>query len=347
MAIIKGAPFRFKGSVDVSNCETAEEVINQAQLNWIVKKCPVVAKMIPSLHESKDDGFINDNMYYRDLNHVYATYRSDVNIPLGIVKDKYEPVQNIDAFKFFNDAIGIDKAIWQTAGYFGQGERIFVSAKLPNIIDVGNDDIVENYLVFTTSHDGSSGVKILFTPIRVVCENTLNAAIKGSSNIVSFRHTASVHDNIQLISQILASCNNISVNLGEKFKEMKSIKVNDIQSQYYFAKNVLTDDELGKLKVNGYTPFDIITRNYHAMEAANISTRKTNVLAEMWNYYHSGPGQREIMGTAWGLYNTITGYYSNVDNIEGAKRMDSILYGDKSRKIMVAGDMALNLKAAA
>ena len=103
----------------------------------------------------------------------------------------------IDAFSFFNNAIGRDKAIWQTAGFFGNGERIFVSAKLPDSIYVNGQDPVDNYLVFTTSHDGSSGVKILFTPIRVICENTLNAAIKNATNYVSFRHTASVHKNIE------------------------------------------------------------------------------------------------------------------------------------------------------
>lgn len=347
MALIKGEPFRFKGTVDVSDCTTAEEVITKAQLNWRVKKCQLVAKMIPTIKQSTEDGFMHDSSYYKELPNAFATYRTDYNIPLGLVKDKYEPVQNIDAFTFFNDAIGKDKALWETAGYFGNGERIFVSAKLPNVITVSGDDVVNNYLVFTTSHDGTSGVKILFTPIRVVCQNTLNAAIRGSSNMVSFKHTANVHNNIALISQILASCDSISVNLGEKFKEMRNIKVTDQQSQMYLAKNVLTDDELNNLKLNGFTPFDIITRNYNAMEAAEISTRKSNTLAEMWNYYHSGPGQREILGTAWGLYNTVSGYYSNIDNIEGAKRMDSILYGDKSRKIMTAGDMALSLKAAA
>ena len=61
----------------------------------------------------------------------------------------------------------------------------------------------------------------------------------------------------------------------------------------------------------------------------------------MNNYYFSGAGQREILGTAWGVYGAVTGYYANVDNSEGTKRMDSLLYGDKSRKIELAGNLLI------
>ena len=179
---IKGIPFRYKGAINVEDCETAEDAIVKAGLDWTVAKCPLVAKM-PLLsgydeEELLKDGFFRGVDYYRECPNAYATYRTDKNIPLGIVKEKYTEVQNIEAFSFFNDAIGKDKAIWQTAGFFGNGERIFVSAKLPESIFVNGKDMVDNYLIFTTSHDGSSGVKILLSPIRVVCENTLNASIR-------------------------------------------------------------------------------------------------------------------------------------------------------------------------
>ena len=196
--VSKGAPFRYKGAINVENCQTAEEVIKTANLDWNVEKCPIFGQMPMAINQSEitdNESFIHDYKYYANVPNAYGIYRTDLNIPLGIVKDRYNIVQNIDAFTFFNEAIGKDKAIWQTAGYFGNGERIFVSAKIPKSIFV-DDDPVENYLVFTTSHDGSSGVKILFTPIRVVCENTLNAAIATSTNYVSFRHTSTVHKNI-------------------------------------------------------------------------------------------------------------------------------------------------------
>lgn len=353
MANPKGKPFVFKGAFNVENCQTAKEVIEAAHLNWIVKKCELVAKMPHvGLNAGSDydvdkegNSFLYGGAQYREVPNAFATYRSDINYPLGIVKDRYEPVQNIEAFEFFDGAIGKDKAIWQTAGCFGMGERIFVSAKLPYGITVNGDE-VDNYLVFTTSHDGSSGVKILFTPIRVVCQNTLNAAIKGAENYVSFRHTQSVHDNIDIAADILGISKQMAIETQEAYNEMARIRINDTQAQNYFGDLILSKTEQEALRDNGYSVFNLITRNYNAMEAANISAKKTNTIAEMYNYYQSGIGQREILGTAWGVYNAVTGYYSNIDKAEGTKRMDSLLYGDKSRKIISAGNLALQLKSA-
>lgn len=347
MANPKGRPFAFKGAINVEDCKTAKDVIEKAHLDWIVRKCELVAKMPPLAMrgEAGDDDFLYGGMAYRTVPNAYTTYRSDINYPLGIVKDRYEPVQNIEAFEFFDDAIGEDKAIWQTAGCFGMGERIFVSAKLPDTILV-NGDPVDNYLVFTTSHDGTSGVKILFTPIRVICENTLNAAIKGADNYVSFRHTQSVHSNIDIAADILGISKQMAIETQELYNEMARIQVTDKQVQDYFGSLILTKEEKSTLESNGYSVYNLITRNFNAMESANISTKKTNTIAEMYNYYVSGIGQKEIRGTAWGAYNAVTGYYSNVDKAEGTKRMDSLLYGDKSRKIISAGNLALNLKVA-
>lgn len=338
---VKGAPFRYRGAVNVEDCETSEEVMKAANLNWEVAKCEIVAKM-PALAPDglAGEGFIHGSDYYSEVPNAFATYRTDCNIPLGIVKERYTPVQNIEAFKFFDGAIGKDKAIWQTAGFFGNGERIFVSAKLPKNIFVKGDP-VDNYLVFTTSHDGTSGVKILFTPIRVVCQNTLNAAIKGSTNYVSFRHTSSVHSNLDIAAEILGICEQRRVYLEHQFEALSKIKIKDSNAQDVFASVILTENEFDALSATGHTVQQLIDRNYMAMQDANISTKKMNALGFMNDYYFNGPGQKEILGTGWGVYNAVTGYYSNVDNSIGTKRMDSLLFGDKSRKIQQAGDTIL------
>lgn len=337
---VKGAPFRYRGAINVEECKTAADVMSAAGLDWQVSKCELVAKMPIHINKPKNEGFIFGSNNYVDCPNAYATYRTDYNIPLGIVKERYTPVQNIDAFAFFDGAIGKDKAIWQTAGFFGNGERIFVSAKLPKNILVDGDP-VENYLVFTTSHDGSSGVKILFTPIRVICQNTLNAAIRTSSNFVSFRHTKSVHQKIDVAAEILDICDNQIQFLNEQYNFMKKIQMNDNQAQEIFANVILTEDEQFRIKQTGHTIGQIVTRDWRAIQDSQISMKKVNTIAEMNNYYFSGVGQREILGTAWGVYGAITGYYSNVDNSEGTKRMDSLLYGDKSRKIELAGNLLI------
>lgn len=343
--VSKGAPFRYKGAINVENCQTAEEVIKQANLDWSVEKCPIFGQMPMAINQSEitdTESFIHNYKYYANVPNAYGIYRTDLNIPLGIVKDRYNIVQNIDAFTFFNEAIGKDKAIWQTAGYFGNGERIFVSAKIPKSIFV-DDDPVENYLVFTTSHDGSSGVKILFTPIRIICQNTLNAAIENSSNYISFRHTNSVHDNIKVVTDIIRASNAKVESLSEAYNAMRKVKVKDEGAMEYFTKLILSENELENLKVTGHTAQEIVYKNFEAMNDANISTKKVNVISSMYDYYHTGIGQKDILGSGWGLYNAVSGYYSNIDNAVGLKRMDSLLYGDKSKKIQRAGDIVLDM----
>lgn len=328
---IKGAPFRYRGAINVEDCTTSLECMQKAGLDWTVAKCKLFAEM----PNSKDG-----NVDFKECPNAFGTYRTDFNIPLGVVKERYTPVQNNEAFKFFDGAIGKNKAIWQTAGFFGNGERIFVSAKLPKNIFV-NGDPVDNYLVFTTSHDGSSGVKILFTPIRVVCQNTLNAAIRNAENYVSFRHTSSVHDNLDIAAEILGICDNKMEMLNEQYNEMYKIKVTDEEAHRIFAKTILTDTEISNIVNTGHTVQQIILRDWRAIDDAGISMKKVNTLSEINNYYFMGVGQKEFVGTAWGAYNAITGYYSNVDNATGIKRMDSLLYGDKSRKIEKAGNLVL------
>ena len=338
--IVKGAPFRYSGAINVEDCKTSEEVMHKSNLDWKVSKCELVAKIPIHSDNPADNGFIFGSNNYVECPNAFATYRTDYNIPLGIVKERYTPVQNVEAFTFFDNAIGKDKAIWQTAGFFGNGERIFVSAKLPKNILVQGDP-VENYLVFTTSHDGSSGVKILFTPIRVICENTLNAAINNSSNYISFRHTKSVYNNLDIASEILGICDSRIVFLQEKFNFMRKKKIKDETAQNVFANVILTEDEQFKINQTGHNIKQIIMRDWRAIQDAEISMKKVNILSEINNYYFSGIGQKEILGSAWGVYNAITGYYSNIDNSEGTKRMDSLLYGDKSRKIELAGNLLI------
>lgn len=329
-------------AVNVADCKTAREVIESAGLDWTVKKCELVAKMPFGLDMKPvvegDEGFFSyGGKMFRDCPNAFATYRTDYNIPLGIVKSKYEVVQNSAAFTFFDDAIGKDKAIWQTAGSFGNGERIFVTAKLPDTIQVANDQI-NNYLVFTSSHDGSTGITILFTPIRVICENTLNAALRTTECYIRFRHTSSVHERLGGAAELLGITKKQTELTQELYNHLYSIKMTDDEVMNFMAKLFLTDAEYCNLQ-----EYDskkgiekLMLHDYRTMEVSKVSTRKANQLTAAWEYYMDGIGQKQIAGTAWGAYNAITGYYSNVANLEGERRMDSLLYGGANRIMIKA-----------
>lgn len=336
---VKGKPFTYKGVKWVDDCKTSAEVMKEAGLDFEVQKCELVAKM-PITVNSVIGGFVHGSDFYRECPNAFATYRTDTNTPLGIVKERYTPVQNTDAFAFFDNAIGKDKAIWQTAGCFDNGARVFVTAKLPNNIVI-NGDPVENYLVFSTSHDGSSGVKILLTPIRLICENMLNAAIKKASNYISFRHTKSVHGNLDIAGEILGICDNQITMMKDLFVKAAKTEISEKDARETFANIILTEGELENVIATGHTVHQLINRNWEAIQDSKVSMKKVNALCEMNNYYYYGIGQKEIIDTNWGVYNAVTGYYSNCDNSEGTKRMDSLLYGDKSRKIEFANKLLI------
>lgn len=331
----KGLPW-IQGAKDVSDCTTAREVMAKSGLNFFVKKCELVARMPFSLQRNydklEDDEFSYEGNIYKDCPNAFATYRTDTNTPLGVVKSRYEVVQNTDAFNFFDNAIGKDKAIFQTAGSFGNGHRIFVSVKLPNTVELVNKDVIDSYLIFTNTHDGSSGITILFSPIRVVCENTLNAAIKHAQSFITFRHTQSVHNRIDEAQELLGISAKMSENSALLYNNLISKEINDLEAVNVIAKTFLTDAEINKVnEYNSHAGFNAIAnRNALALEATGISSKKANIIHNAAMYYFTGIGQKEIVGTNWGVYNAITGYFSNVANLEGNKRMDSLLYGNGS-----------------
>ena len=331
---------------DVSNCVTAQDVMKTAKLDWTVQKCELVSKMpfrIGSNNEVGEDSFVHDGNIYRECPNAFATYRTDINMPLGIVKDKYEIVQNMDAFNFFNNAIGEGKAIWDKAACLNMGEKVYVSAKLPVQTSVGKDDVIDNYLVFSNGHAGNSSVDIMITPIRVICTNMLNGALDKAACHIRLRHTKSVKEKLELGAQVLKIACSHAIDAQELYRHLATIKMTDDQVAEYICKLQLTSAEIAKLNEvdpnHGYKR--LISRDYHLIDAVEISTRKSNQLYNMMDYYIDGIGQKDICGTAWGAYNAITGFYCNVANLEGEKRMNSLVWGSANNNMNKALNEAM------
>ena len=331
---------------DVSNCVTAQDVMKTAKLDWTVQKCELVSKMpfrIGSNNEVGEDSFVHDGNIYHECPNAFATYRTDINMPLGIVKDKYEIVQNMDAFNFFNNAIGEGKAIWDKAACLNMGEKVYVSAKLPVQTSVGKDDVIDNYLVFSNGHAGNSSVDIMITPIRVICTNMLNGALDKAACHIRLRHTKSVKEKLELGAQVLKIACEHAIDAQELYRHLATIKMTDDQVAEYICKLQLTPAEIAKLNEvdpnHGYKR--LISRDYHLIDAVEISTRKSNQLYNMMDYYIDGIGQKDICGTAWGAYNAITGFYCNVANLEGEKRMNSLVWGSANNNMNKALNEAM------
>lgn len=328
--------------IDVHDCKTSREVMEKANLDFIVKKCELSARMPFTIggdntiteNDELNGVFAHDGFIFRNCPNAYATYRTDKNIPLGLVKSKYEVVQNIDAFNFFDEAIGKDKALWEYAGCLGYGEQIYVAAKLPVTSEV-NKDPIENYLVFSNSHDGSSSVIIMFTPVRVFCTNCLNSALDNADSYIRIRHTESAGNKLHKGAEILRIACEYAKSSQELYSALERVNMRDDAVLAYICSLFLSDKEHTSLleydNQRGYKR--LLNLEYVILEQTKISVRKVNQIKEVYSYYHEGVGQSNIVGTAWGAYNAITGYYSNVANLDGDKRFNSLLFGT-ARNVM-------------
>ncbi len=219
----------------------------------------------------------------------YATVRTDLDLPLGIVGERYHVIQNKEAFDFIDSIIGQGIADYETVGALGNGETVFITCKLREEMVV-NKDLIDKYLLLSMSHDGSSSIVVMFTPIRVVCNNTLTLALEGKNNKVVIRHTKSAKEKLELSKKVLGIVDRQTLAYKEAFGYLNTITVYDKQIpdiiKYSFG---LKPDDKG-----------------------NFSSKAENIVKAVEKYYHNGIGQEEIVGTAWGVFNGITGYLQNV-----------------------------------
>jgi phage/plasmid-like protein (TIGR03299 family) len=239
----------------------------------------------------------------------FATVRMDSFQALGVVGARYTPIQNKDAFFMFDALVGEGEAIYHTAGALGKGERIWLLAKLPDYIRVNGTDIVEKYLLLTNSHDGSEVVRVKLTPIRVVCDNTLAAALEGAEQEVRIRHTANAQIKLKQAHEILGLSNWLYAELDRIFNGM--------------SKRKLTGEEM-----KGYVRavFPEPPRVYHRSQAPRIHEKVTE-LAE------TGAGAELARGTLWGAYNAVTEFvdHCRLSRADDSARLKSMWFGSGER----------------
>ena len=218
----------------------------------------------------------------------FATVRTDNNVPLGIVGSKYHVIQNHEAFSFIDSIIGEGQADYETVGCLGQGETVFITCKLKEEMII-NKDHIDKYLLLSMSHDGSSSINVMFTPIRVVCNNTLSLALKAGSNKFTIRHTKNAKDKLEYAKKVLGLVDRETLAYKEAFGHLAKITVFDTDVPKIIKSAFkIKEDEYG-----------------------DISSRSNNVVRDVLKYYNIGVGQEDIKGTAWGVFNGITGYLQN------------------------------------
>ncbi|WP_261511581.1 DUF932 domain-containing protein [Chryseobacterium paludis] len=299
----------------IQDYPTSEEAIRYAGLNYEVAKSPLYTKG-SGIIETADGIEIGSNELH--VPNYFANIRTDNNAVLGVVGKDYQIIQNRDAFTFFDAIVGGNDGIfYETAGALGQGERIFITAKLPDYIRVGNgDDITEKYIFLTTSHDGSGSITAAFTPIRIVCQNTLNASLRNMSNVVRIKHTAGAKQRLENAHKVMGLANSLSKQLESTFNQWAKVKV--------------TDEEVKKLIQLALCPnketLDLLKKGAEE----DVSTVFKNTVDDAFAYAMINDTQQmeTTKGTLFGAYNAVTGYYQNVRNYKDSEaKLQSIVMG--------------------
>lgn len=311
---------------------TSEEAIRFAGLDYEVEKSPLFTKGT-ELVESQDGLKVSDSEL--EVPNYFANIRTDNNTVLGVVGKDYHIVQNREAFSFFDSIVGGDKGIlYETAGALGNGERIFITAKLPDYIRVGNgDDITEKYIFLTTSHDGSGSITAAFTPIRIVCQNTLNASLKNMSNVVRIRHTSGAKQRLEDAHKVMGLANKLSTQLEESFN--------------YWAKIKIGDAEMKKLIQLALCPNKETLNHLQKGNAEELSTVFKNTVEDAFAYAMMSDAQQmeTTKGTLFGAYNAVTGFYQNVKTYKDdeAKLQSIVMGGTAQMKSQKAFELCENV----
>lgn len=307
----------------VEQYPTSSEAIAFAGLDYQVDKMPLLASLCNA-------GNVEGQQTV-PVGGYFATMRTDTKAVLGVVGREYQIVQNRDAFTFFDSIVGGDGILYETAGALGKGERIFITAKMPGYIQVGSDDLIEKYLFLTTSHDGSGSITAAFTPVRVVCANTLNAAMKNMTNVVKIRHTSNCTERLRTAHKVMGIANRFSDEVGEIFNQ--------------WAKKPITDPQLKKLIEIAMAPNKEVLANVRDGKINALSTQFINIVEDVCEYALSNPTQQmaTTMGTVFGAYNAITGYFQNVRKFaDDESKLKSIVLGGTAQ---LRGQAAFNLCA--
>ena len=265
--------------------------------------------------------------YNRNTDHQYVVRNNPDglgNDVLAVVGERYRVYQNEDLFAF-GDNILDGGAAWESAGSIKNGRQVFGSLVVPRefILDPkGAADKTVTYLLVHTSHDGSAAIQAAITPVRVVCQNTLNLALNSKKQSFKIRHTATATDRLEDARKALS----LTFSYMDEFQ--------------------LEAKQLFETAIDDKKFFDIITSLYPKPTVADAT--KKNASLTVWenkidllnDLYFKSPTNENIKGTAWGALNALTervDYFrqqrkdSTEASVAAASGFDSQVNAEKNR----------------
>jgi phage/plasmid-like protein (TIGR03299 family) len=290
----------------LESAPTISEAIEASGLNWEVGTKDLVTK----------DGY--------DVP-ARATYRKDYNGILGVVGPRYVPLQNKDAFEWFQPFVDAGECSLHTGGSLSNGQKVWVLAQLNrDPSEIVSGDEVQKFILLSNSHDGTTAIRVGYTPIRVVCVNTLAFAHSHKeSNLLRIRHTRSSKTALDNVRDIMDNINAQFEATAEQYRFLASRDFNQADVQKYVK--VL-------LGVDKKAPEDIKTRTQNII---------TEILATIEGPKQSMPGVR---GTWWAAYNGFNEYLNYTKGRNTNNRLESLWFGqngtDNNKALQLATEFA-------
>lgn len=259
MFSVREKPWHGLGTI-VQEAPTSRDALHLAGLDWEVRQEEIVYK-------DQTSGY-------------FMNIRSTDDKVLGVVGSRYKPVQNVEAFDFIDGLVG-SGVKYETAGSLNTGKRIWLLARMPDIKIL--DDVVEPFMCLTNSHDGFGSLKVCMTPVRVVCQNTLNMALGTAKRSWNCRHTGSIENKMNAAMETFGLAQNYMEAFSNTAEALYSVKIADKDFSILQAKMFPIDGEMTPRK-----------------EEAQILLR--DQLKHAWDMDDLG----NIRGTGWGFMNAVS-----------------------------------------
>ncbi len=236
----------------VSESPASKDALQLAGIDWQVNQEPVFTQ-----NETVITG-------YR------ANVRSTDRKVLGIVTDRYKVVQNTEAFEFTDALLG-EGVRYETAGSIQEGRKVWLLAHLPRSYVVFGETI-SPYLVFSNTHDGSGSVKVAITPIRVVCNNTLNLAISTAKRCFSMMHTKNIREKMKEAKDTLFMAESYMQSLGMEFETLRKKSITDEQVKAFIEELIPVEDENSVIHIKNIKRLreDLAARYYEAPDLLDV-----------------------------------------------------------------------------
>lgn len=283
MFYVRETPWHGLGT-RVMEAPGSEDALELAALNWKVRQEPI----------------------YTDNNLLIPGYKANVrdldDKVLGVVTDRYKVVQNDEAFAFTDGLLG-EGVRYETAGALLDGRKVWILARMPREFII-NGEQISPYLVFSNTHDGSGAIKVAVTPIRVVCNNTLNLALSTAKRSWSMVHTGDVQGKMEEAKQTLFMAEKYMSRLGREFENLRKIELTDRQVMDYIKLLLPYENEDNSLHV-----------------------RNINRLREdMQKRYFDAPDLKDVGNNAYRFVNAVSDFATHSEPIRRTKNFKENLF---------------------